>query len=74
MHVGVTVKLGELSVQIKYLWSVTCILLQEKANQVWETKQQARTTTTTTTLFIPYIDLHDTKKNTIKYGDTTGYP
>ena len=53
-------------VQMKYLWSVTCIVLQEKANQVWETKPQARTTTTTTTtttLFVPYIDLHDTKKN-----------
>ena len=54
-------------VQIKYLWSVTFIVLQKKANQVWETKPQARTTTTTTTtLFLPYIDLRDTKKNYYK--------
>ena len=56
-------------VQIKYLWSVTFIVLQKKANQVWETKPQARTTTTTTTtttLFLPYSDLRDTKKNYYK--------
>ena len=52
-------------VQVKYLWSVTFIVLQKKANQVWETKPQARTTTTTT-LFLPYIDLRDTKKNYYK--------
>ena len=61
-------------VQIKYLWSVTFIVLQKKANQVWETKPQARTTTTTTTLFLPYIDLRDTKKNTIKCEESTGCP
>ena len=58
-------------VQIKYLWSVTCIVLQEKTNQVWETKTQARATTTT--LLVPYIDVHDKKKITIKYGESTGY-
>ena len=51
-------------VQIKYLWSVTCIVLQEKTNQVWETKPQARATTTT--LLVPYIDVHDKKKNYYK--------
>ena len=30
------------------------------------TKPQARTTTTTTTLFVPYIDFHDTKKDYFK--------
>ena len=64
-------------VQIKYLWSVTFIVLQKKANQVWETKPQARTTLEQQQqqlYFYHTLIYVIQKKITIKCEESTGCP